>query len=228
MKSIVLAVRQPEFYEDSARPKRYSRIGASAAYFVKRYGMVSFFIMLLLTGMVIGASQAGATHGESADRLIGMLIGGTISANDSTALGVFADSFAVSFLFAAALVCMSLSPFGVVTVPSIMLMRGVCFGAISGYMCITYGLKGLAYYICVMLTGAFVSSLALVYIAQYCMDFSFSVFRAICGKVDSDSRTLKNKLCNMILNAAYMLILIGFASLADTVLNFLLGGLFSF
>ena len=61
------------------------------------------------------------------------------------------------------------------------------------------------------------------------MDFSFSVFRGIFYKNNIyGNETLRNKLGIMILNTSYMLILIGFASLADTVLFFLLGGLFSF
>ena len=227
MKSIVLAVRPAEQSGDFQR-NRYRRAAALLRYFFSFYGMAAFFVTVLLSGMVIGASCAGIKHGELMSRAVEAVTEHITVNRNSTAIGVFADSFTVSFVFAAAMILMAMSPFGIITIPTVMLARGVCCGIISGYLCVTYGLKGLAYYICVMLIGTFISSLALVYVSQYCMDFSFSVFRGIFCKNLYTGDTLRNKLGIMILNTSYMLILIGFASLADTVLFFLLGGLFGF
>lgn len=228
MKSIVLAVRPAEQCVHLKR-NRLRRTVLLMRYFLKKYGMAAFFITILLSGMVVGASCAGIKHGEYLSKAVKAVTEHIIVQQNTTAIGVFADSFTVSFVFAAAMILMSMSPFGMVTIPIVMLARGVCCGIVSGYLCVTYGLKGLVYYICVMLIGTFISSLALVYVSQYCMDFSFSVFRGIFYKNNIyGNETLRNKLGIMILNTSYMLILIGFASLADTVLFFLLGGLFSF
>jgi len=224
MKSMVLST------ETKTNNKEYKYIKSKRffTYFIKRYGLISLFISLILCGMVIGASCVGITQDDIIKRIINTIVQHIVVNQDTVIIGVFADSFTLSFVFAASMILMSMSPFGIITIPAIMFARGVYCGVVSGYLCVTYGLKGLAYYICVMLIGTFVSSLALVYISQYCMDFSASVFREIFYKNNYDIEPLRNKLGIMILNTSYMLILIGFSSLADTVLSFLIGGLFSF
>ncbi len=224
MKSIVLAVNPNE----SVKPGRFESVKAVITYFFKRYGLISFFIFLLLSGMVTGASCAGIKNDEMIGKVLQKVTEHILIENDSAAISVFADSFTFSFVFAAAMLIMSLSPFGILIIPLIVFSRGFYCGIVSGHLCVTYGLRGLAYYIFVMLIGTFLSSLALVYISQYCLDFSVSVFREIFCKNNYVVEALRNKLGEMLLNISYMLILIGFASLADTVLYFIIGGLFSF
>ena len=146
--------------------------------------------------------------------------------SDIQPLEVFADSFVLSMVFTLLLICSAVSVLGVTAVPLIMFVRGILYGAVSGYLCIVFGLKGLAYYIAVLLPGGFISALALVYCSQYCMDFSVSVIMSVFGK--DSSVMLKQRLKELIMNCAYMNIILIFASLTDTILYYLVGGLFSF
>ncbi len=225
MKSIVLAVPQPKF---SHAPKRYSPFKSNVKLFFKRYGIIAFFITLLFAGMIFGSIKAGTASSGSLEKFASFFSDTLNFGKNQTPMKTFVNSFTVSFVFAAVLFVLSMSPLGVIFIPVIMTIRGFEYGITSGYLCITYGLKGLAYYITVILLGAFISSLALVYVSQYCIDFSLSLMFSILGKRTTDGVTLKDKLSEMTLNYAYMIILIVFASLVDTGLYYLAGGLFLF
>lgn len=226
MKSIVLSVPQPKFV---CSQTSYSPFKSNITYFLKRYGLVTFFIIALFSGMIMGAVCAGTADESLLDKL-DILFSNNISVRgEQTLAKTFINSFGTSFMFLALFFCLSLSPLGVAAIPLIMFFRGFGYGISSGFLCITYGFKGLIYYIFVMLLGAFISSLSLVYAAQYCFDFSKSMIISIFGR-DTASATgnLKSKLGALLLNCSYMIILIIFAALLDTVLYYLIGGLFSF
>ncbi len=225
MKSIIVAVPQPKFAYDA---KPYSPFKSNIKAFFRRYGMITFFIVVLFSGMIFGAVKAGAASDDILSRIDSLFSGSIISGNTATPAQTFVNSFSVSFAFAAALYCLALSPLGIVLIPGVVFFRGFEYGMSSGFLCVTYGLKGLIYYITVMLLGAFISSLALVYVSQYSIDFSFSMLFSVFGKPTTDGRSLKAKIGELTLNCAYMIILIVFASLLDTALYYLIGGLFSF
>lgn len=225
MKGIVVSVPQAKFIY---RPSKFSTLKSNIVYFFKRYGMVSFFIVVLFAGMIFGAVKAGSANEDLLNK-IDILFSGSISVRgDQTPARTFINSFGTSFMFLALFYCFSMSPLGIIAIPLIMFFRGFGYGISSGFLCLTYGLKGLIYYILVMLIGAFISSLALVYASQYCIDFSASMLFSILGKSTLDGKGLKQKVCTLTLNCSYMIILIIFASLVDTGLYYLIGGLFSF
>lgn len=225
MKSIIVAVPQPKFVYDA---KPYSPLRSNLKAYFKRYGMITFFIVVLFAGMIFGEVKAGTASDDILSKINSLFSGSLISDSTASPAATFINSFSASFAFVLTLYCLSLSPLGIVLIPGVMFFRGFEYGVSSGFLCITYGLKGLAYYILVMLLGAFISSLALVYVAQYCIDFSLSVLFSIFGKPTTDGQPLKVKIGELTLNCAYMIILIVFASLLDTGLYYLIGGLFSF
>lgn len=228
MKSIVIALPQPEHDEPQLEPPYYTEPHSSRfALFLRRYGMVVLFTALLLAGMVFGAVRA-APLGESAlngvDRFLLTLPG---SSAQRAPLTVFADSFCVSFLFLFALCFFSLSPFGAALIPAVVFFRGYEHGLMCGVLCAEYEFAGLAYYISVVLAGAFLSSLALVYLSQYGVVFSGSMLLAIFDNISFGGRTLRARSRELIMNAAYSLIVTACASLADTALYFLIGRFFA-
>lgn len=225
MKCLVVSVPQSGIVY---RQRNSSNFKSNLIYFFKRYGLVAFFIAVLFAGMIIGAVQAGSADESLLDKL-NTLFSGNISVREEQTLArTFINSFGTSFMFLALCFCLSLSPFGIVAVPMIMFFRGFGYGISSGFLCITYGFKGLIYYIFVMLIGAFISSLALVYASQYCFDFSKTLLFSIFGRQYGIGDGLRARLAALVLNCGYMIILIIFASLIDTGLYYLVGGLFSF
>ncbi len=220
MKSIVVSMNRSEKIYNA---KPYSPLKADIKAFLKRYGILSFFITLLFLGMILGVVRAGQTSGEIMNGIYVFFSGGMIPSETASPVVSFADSFSVSFLFLAVLFCLSLSAPGVVLIPGVIFFRGYEYGIISGYLCVTYGLKGLVYYIAVILSGAFISSMALIYASQYCIDFSLSVLYTFFGKSTTDGQPLRSKFGELTLNCCYMLIVISFASLTDVLLQRLLG-----
>ncbi len=219
MKSLVIALPQP------AEGKR-SPLKQSISCFVRRYGLITLLIAVLFAGMIAGAVCAGSADDELLDKLSTVFLTNVENRGEQTAAKTFINSFGMSFLFMAVLFCLSLSPLGLMAVPALILFRGLGYGISSGYLCVTYGLKGLVYYAFVMLPGAFVSSLALVYAAQYCFDYSKELAVSIFGI--AENRNLRGKLAALVLNCSYTLLMTVFASLLDAGLYFLIGGLFSF
>lgn len=226
MKSLVVSVPQPKFVYAQTSP--YSSFRSNITYFIKRYGLITFFIIMLFAGMITGAVRAGSADESLLDGLDILFSSNIAVRGEQTLAKTFINSFGTSFMFLALFFCLSLSPLGVIAIPLIMFFRGFGYGISSGFLCITYGLKGLVYYIFVMLLGAFISSLALIYASQYCFDFSKSMIVLIFSREGLTSSSLKGKLGTLFLNCSYMIILIIFASLLDTGLYYLIGGLFSF
>ncbi len=225
MKSIVVSVPQSGFVY---RERAYSPVRSNVSYFFKRYGLIAFFITVLFVGMIFGAIQAGTADSELIDKLNLILTDNVFVKGQDTAAGKFINSFGTSFMFLMVMFVLSLSPFGVAAVPAVIFFRGFGYGVSSGFLCITYGFKGLIYYIFVMLIGAFISSLALIYVSQYCFDFSRNLCCAIFCRASKYSVSMRERLSSLLMSIGYMLLLIIFASLVDTGLYYLIGGLFSF
>lgn len=223
MRSLVVTIPSSPICGSANR--RYSPFKSGVGYFFRRYGLVAFFIAVLFSGMIFGAVKAG-TADEAFIEKLEIVFSSNISVREEqTITGAFVNSFGTSFLFLLMCFCFSMSPFGILLVPAVMFFRGFGFGISSGFLCISYGFKGLVYYILVMLVGAFLSSMALVYVSQYCFDFSKEILLSITGR---EGILLKRKLVELVFNCGYMVILIIFASLVDAGLYFLVGGLFSF
>ena len=220
MKSIVIALPQPAPEEtQTIRLSPIQRLGGS----VRRYGVAITITLFLLSGLVFGAvrsSRAGFSV-SGVDRFLIML---PETLEGKTPVMVFADSFSVSFLFAAALCFLALTPSGIAAVPALVFFKGYELGVMCGALCSVSGFTGLAYYISVVFAGAFLSSLAVIYFSQYCIEFSFSILLAIFGH--SFGCSLREKLRGLVLNGSYSLIMLVFASLTDTLLYNMIGRLF--
>lgn len=225
MKCLVVSVPQSGIV---CHQRNYPKFKSNFTYFFKRYGLISFFIAVLFAGMIFGAVKAGVADSSLLDKLNSLFSGNLSVREEQTLARTFINSFGTSFMFLAVCFCLSLSPFGIIAVPMVLFFRGFGYGISSGFLCITYGFKGLVYYIFVMLVGAFISSLALVYASQYCFDFSKTLLFSIFGRQYSEADGLRARLASLVLNCSYMIILIIFASLIDTGLYYVVGGLFSF
>ena len=218
MKGIVIALPQPEKQED--KPPLRTRL----ALFFGKYGMMMFFVAVLISGVVFGAVHTvsdGSNALGKAERIFSSL---PLTFEKKQPIAVFADSFSAAFIFTAALCFLALTPAGLPSIPAVVFFRGYEYGVFSCCLCKVYGFKGLAYYISVALSGTFLSAMALVYLSQYCIGCSASMMLAVSGR--SPVTPLKERFGELMLHGAYSLIIIVFASLTDTLLYFLIGRLF--
>lgn len=209
MKSVVIALPQPEQQTFSSR----------AAAFIRSYGLLIFFTAVMLSGLVLGVVK-GDVPGK-ADKLFLPL---PTVYEELAPLAVFADSFSSSFIFSAALCFLALTPAGLPAIPALVFFRGYELGILSGYLCLQYGFSGFAYFISVILAGGFLSSLALLYLSQYCIGCSAYIMLALAGHLSD--KPMRDRFRELLVNVAYSLIMLVFASLTDTLLYCLIGRLF--
>ena len=193
---------------------------------IKRCGVIIFLIITLFSGMIFGAvgiMKADDTVFEKIQPLFSVFIN---TKNNVPPIRVFVNSFTISFLFAALLYISSFSLLGIPRAVALLFLQGARYGILSGILCMNYGLKGLLFYLTVNLSGGFLSSAAIVYQSQYCVDFSLALLLETIGKRKPDSPPLRNKAAELSLNSCFVIMAIIFASLTDTLLFFLAGGLF--
>ncbi len=218
MKSLVISL--PQSVEQSETISLKYRLKM----FFRQYGLVIFFLVLIISGMILGTINTVSSAPEKLNNTDKLFLSVPISFVKKTPFSVFADSFSASFVCVAALCFFSLSPAGIPAIPVLVFFKGYEYGVFAGYLCISQGFSGLAYFLSTAFAGIFLSSLAIIYFAQYCIGFSFSILLAVIG---GDSAVpLKKKLVQLFLNGAYSLIIIVFSSLTDTLLYFIIGKLF--
>ena len=221
MKSMVISLPSTQpIITDMPREPLSKRIAS----FFRTYGLALLMIIMLLSGLCFGALRSTSDGGFYLTGAERFLITLPSAQEGKTPVMIFADSFSVSFIFTAALLFLAVTPSGLPGIPALMFFRGVELGVMAGVFCRSCGFTGLAYFVSVVLSGAFLSSLALVYFSQYCIGFSASMLLAAIGSRMPDA--LKGRLRELLMNGAYALLLIAFASVTDTLLYFLIGRMF--
>lgn len=224
MKSIVIALPQTALPIEIEKPPLGKRISE----FLRQYGAILLLIALLLGGMVTGAVRTTADPARPLGTADRFFISMPQTNAGKTPVMIFADTFSVSFIFAAALCFFALTPSGLPAVPAVIFFRGFEYGVFVGRLCVEYGFKGLGYFLTVIFAGAFLSSLSLIYYSQYCLQCSLFMLLAIFGHVDTGAYSLRSRFRELALNGAYSLLALVFASLTDTLLFFLIGRCFTF
>lgn len=188
--------------------------------FFKRFGLLIFLSALLLSGLVLGALNTAGSGEEALTAADRFMLPSLDPDSGCTPASVFGGSFSVSFVFAAALFFLALTPSGLPAIPALIFYRGYEYGVLSGVLCAD-GLSGIGFFLSVILAGAFLSSLALIYFSQYCLSSSLTMLLAVFGRADSGA-LLRDRFRELVTNGAYATIIITFASLTDTVLWFII------
>lgn len=88
---------------------------------------------------------------------------------------VFIRSFATSSVYLLVLFCCGLFVYGSPLCYLATLMRGLGFGAVSGYLYSTYGLKGVAFTLLVLLPTTFFNCIVLILASKEAVRFSASM-----------------------------------------------------
>lgn len=175
------------------------------------------FAIILIIGMAFGSSYAKDT-GESVLKKMDFLFACDFKARTtepfSTAL--FA-SFASSFIFILACFLCGLSMWGVFFIPVILFFRGFGLGLASGYLYSAYSLKGILFNLFVILPGAYICCIAIIFASIESTRFSRSLMTGKQYKI----RTYIFHF-SLILGVAFL------SSVIDFLLSMCLSGLFSF
>jgi stage II sporulation protein M len=135
--------------------------------------------VLLLCGMVFGAIFARSA-GSGALEKLDFLFSSNYKARISQPwTSVFMASLASSFVFILFCFLCGLSMWGMFCIPAIPFFRGFGLGLTSGYLYAAYGFKGILFNAVIIIPGAFVCILSILFAAREGIQFSKKI--AACG-----------------------------------------------
>lgn len=92
--------------------------------------------------------------------------------SENSYLLTFSSSLLSIFIYIIAILLLSLSLWGGMIVPILPLLRGIGVGIAAGCLYLSYGIKGILFYILVLLPGAFLSSIILIIYTKRSMIFT--------------------------------------------------------
>lgn len=190
---------------------------------LRKWGGVMLFSLTLVIGLTAGSLCSGNLSRETLRNLDFLFATNMPARLSGGAWGAFCAGFASDFLFLLAAFLMGLSLWGAAALPFIAFFKGFGVGVSAGYLIMTYGLKGLVFYISVLLPSIAISCVALVYE----LGVSLSVFRSILQNVlGRTSGGLKSTLGRYLKSSLRYLIITFTASVIGSVLWVGLAGLF--
>lgn len=140
---------------------------------------------------------------------------------------IFLSSFFSLNIFVFSTELCMLSCFGIVLIPLIIIVRGYSLGLSAGYLYLTYKLKGIAFYILILLPGIIMSSIGYSKFAVEAIKFSYNFFKLIFSKHDFEYNFKLNMKQNA-KKAGNCLIIMVLASVLDVCFMLLFSNFFDF
>lgn len=211
------------------RPRR-QRVGSRYSFsalsaFMRRYGTALVFTFMYACGLLMGSLSARNADDSLLDGL-GFLFTTNLSARmGQPVFSTFATSFGSNFLFLLYVFLCGLAPWGMVAVYAAPAFKGFGVGLSAGYLFITYGFRGVGFYLLVILTGTFLFSFALVIECIQAHSLSCKIARTVFTSGES-VQPVSAYVHSFLLRSLYMLMLTAVASLADMLLWTGFSGLF--
>ena len=189
-----------------------------------KWGAVMFFSAALAGGLLCGCLTAGGLKPDTLKNLDFFFTTNLPDRLSGGALNAFTASFGSGFLFLLSAFLLGLSLWGAAAMPFVAFFKGYGVGVSAGYLLMTYGLKGLVFYLTALLPGIVVFSMALIYElgSAYHMYLKIlkSLFSKACGSFFKDALREYSRRSLRYLAASLA------AALIDTALWACLAGLF--
>lgn len=221
MRGIVFTLTKRSRTSQTGNKRNYSAFPA----LMRRYGTAVAFTFMYACGLLMGSISARNADDSLLDGL-GFLFTTNLSVRmGQPAFSTFATSFASNFLFLIFVFLCGLAPWGMVAVYAAPTFKGFGVGLSAGYLFVTYGFKGVGFYLLVILTGTFVSSFALVLECIQAHYLSCRIAKTVFT-VGENIQPVSAYVHSFLLRSLYALVLSAVASLADTLLWTGFSGLF--
>ena len=128
----------------------------------KRYGPAFFFTFVYACGLLMGSLYARSADKELLESLNFLFTTNLSARIDQPAFSTFATAFASNFLFLGFVFMCRLAPWGMAVAFLSPAFKGFGVGLSAGYLFVTYGFRGVGFYLLVILTGTFIFSFALI------------------------------------------------------------------
>lgn len=194
---------------------------------LRRHGVALLMAALLLTGLLLGAAYARSADAQTLRSLDFLFTTNLETRLSKGVFGTFCACFASDFLFLFSAYLLGVAAWGIPFLPLLSCFKGFGVGVTAGFLCLSHGLDGAAFYLLVLLPGSFWFSAVLVCFTAEAFRFSRGAFRHTFGK-HAPVSSLRDALLRY---SARFLSALGAAfaaSLLDTLLWTLFAGTFHF
>lgn len=146
--------------------------------------LLMFFCLIL--GMIVGSISAGCINFETLDRLNSVFLTDFKQRMSQSGAEVFVSSLSLYFVFAIIMEFSAFAAWGTAFVPLLLVFKGMGMGLSGGYLYLVYGLKGIAFYILILVPGIFVSSIAFAFFGVSAFKSSVAISKKILPKPSDD------------------------------------------
>lgn len=181
--------------------------------FGKHHKIMIIFSALVILGMVLGAILISAVTMDFIYKIDFLFLNDFKERISSTNLEIFTSSLLSLSAFSLVIEIAALSFFGALFIPVLMIFKGLGIGMTAGYLYLIYGLKGIAFYILILLPGIFVSSIGIIIFSAESFKFSCKFAKKILPK--SNGEPLWNEFKNYIHKIGCAFVVLLFSSLLD-------------
>lgn len=223
MKSIVFSFKKSKF--EKRNRKRITIY--DLRYFFKRYGIFVLFSFLMLAGLAFGSVYskfADSAFIKSLDFLFTTNFDTRLAQN---AIGIFCSCFASDFIFLLATFLLGFTPWGIPFLIFLSFFKGFGTGITAGFLFASYSMKGVGFYLLIILPGTFIFCMALALCSTYAFSFSKHMFFYTLKK-DCTQPPLRSGMLEFSSHSVTSLIATFCAAVLDTVLWLLFAGAFNF
>ncbi len=185
--------------------------------FLRRYGTITFYIVIFASGVLVGTLRAGRIGEQTLSALDFLFTTNLQSRLCAPMYMTFVSSFASNFLFLFAEYLLGLTAWGSFALFAVVFFKGFGTGICAGYLLTGYGLKGLGFYLLVMLGGLFLFCFSLILEATQAHSMSLKIAGLLFFSKEG-VEPLRVFLKGYSLRSLYMLVLATVASAADMIL----------
>ncbi len=181
--------------------------------FGKNNKVFIFIVICIIIGMIAGSASIGCINMEVLHKLDFLFLNDFKERINQSSGDVFISSFSSLFIFVIIIEMTALSFWGMILIPLLVAFKGLGLGLTAGYLYLIYGLKGIAFYMLILLPGIFVSSIGIILFSVGAFKFSGKFANKVLPGANNERLWDDFKL--HIHKSGYSLIILAIASLID-------------
>lgn len=221
MRGIVFTLPRRTKKRNAIVTRNYTEVSA----LFKRYGTTIFYTFVYACGLLMGSLYARSADKELLESLNFLFTTNLSARIDQPAFSTFAAAFASNFIFLGFVFMCGLAPWGMALAFLSPAFKGFGVGLSAGYLFVTYGFRGVGFYLLVVLIGTFIFSFALILECIQAHYLSCKIARSVFTSGEN-IQPVSVYVRSFLMRSLYMLMMTAVAALADMLLWSAFSGLF--
>lgn len=192
-----------------------------------RYGIQAFLVTLFAMGLIVGAACSRGMGDGLSDRLDFLFVTNIARRIGMTGFEIFLSCFVPYFLFIFLTFLFALSAWGFAAIPVLSVFRGFSVGLSSALIFSAYRMKGIGFYILIVLPGTVLFLFTFIRYARSCFLLSAEYARlTVFGSMKTSS--VGAELQSFLKKSLFAFLLSGACSVVDMLLWVLFADQFHF